>query len=318
MPMNARETMRRADKIKKKLASQELFLLWLGDLPVFDSAADCAAWMFGQAAESPDKVSQLVGEVASAVRIPLVGHTWPYVEAAVSLAQREVLFLYFLYVGLNVHVLAQRSAYRRSCQSLTSALSRALERGELLLKLREVLCPVNGTRVPLGGTATEDIRRCVVLSEGELEDLRKEGELLKRSMVEAQLVVDLITRLYFAERPVLWKSASEFLGASRSDEFKILEEQLRAADELVNAGGLESLDLSNVSDTRPATEAQAKRTAQGLVVMARVDAARRMGKREEARELLIRRIKQEENCEAEAEALLGLESPGGPRAQTEI
>jgi hypothetical protein len=166
-----------------------------------------------------------------------------------------------------------------------------------------------------GGTSAEDIRRSVVLSEAELDDLRKQGELLKRSIVEAQFVVDL-ARLYFAERLVLWRSASAFLDTARSDEFKVLEEQLRAAGEFASTAGLGSPETPNERDTKRLLEAQAKKTARHLVVMAGVDAARRMGKREEARELLMGRIKQEENCEVEA--LLGLESPGGPRAQIEI
>ena len=313
--MDTQRTMRQIDKIKQKLGSREHFLLWLRNAPPFDSANDCTAWIVVQVVEGSDQISQLAGEVASAVRIPLVGQqTWRYADAAVARAQREVFLLYFLYVRINMHVVAEASVYTERCPSLISALSRTLEQGELLLKLRKDLLLVNPDQAPPGGPAGEaEIRRCIVLWGAQLGDLRKEGESLKRRIIETQLVVELIDRLYFAERVVLWRSASAFLDTAQSDEFKALQDRLRAADERVKAAGLEFSDMLNVHDTRPAIESQAKKTAERLVVMAKVDTLRHMGERETARELLMGRIKKEENCEAEAEALLGLESPGGPR-----
>lgn len=298
--MNSEETARRINAIKNGLLPKEHFLLWLRDMPPFDSAEDCGAWLFGQAA---DKISQLTGEVASAVRVPLVGQAWRYGEAVVARAQYEVLFLYFLWVRLNVHVVARASAYQEGYLGLVPAFPRVLEQGQLLLKLREALSTVNGATAPPVDPAAEDaIRRCMVLWKAHLDDLRKGAESLKRTVIETQVVVGMIGRHYFAERPMLWKSSSEFLD-TQSDEFQALE----------GLAGLGPPDTPDVDDAKRAIEAQAKRTAQRLVLMAKVDALRRTGKREEARELLMRVNKDEENREA-AEALLGLESPGGPRA----
>ena len=314
--MNTERTMRQIDKIKRKLGSRELFLLWLRNAPPFDSEKDCAAWIVDQVEEGSDKISLLAGEVASALRIPLVGHTWRYGDAMVARAQGEVYSLYFLYIGVNVYVVAQAVAYLERCPNLNCELPRTLELGELLLKLREVLSPVDGATAPPAGPAAEaEIRRSVVLWKAQLADLTKKVQSLRSIIAETQVVVDVINRSYFDGHLVLWQDASRFLDLSRSElnALKIVEERLRAADEFATAAGLGSPDTPNVHHTLREVEAQARRTVARLVLMAKVDALRRMGKREEARELLMDHIKKEENCEAEAEALLGLESPGGPR-----
>ena len=316
--MNAERTKRQLDRIQKKLRPRELFVLWLRNAPPFDSEKDCAAWMVDQAVEGSDKIGRLAGEVASAVRSPLVGQqTWRYGDAVVARAQREVYSLYFLYIGVNLYAVAQALAYLERCPNLNSELPRTLELGELLLKLREVLYPVNGATAPPGWPAADaEIRRCVVVWRAQLADLTKKVQSLRSIVAETQLVVDVINRSYFDGHLVLWQDASRFLDLSGSElnALKIVEERLRAADEFAAAAGLRSPDIPNPHDTRREIEAQARMTAARLVLMAKVDALRRLGKREEARELLMRHIKLGENCESEAEALLGLESPGGRRA----
>jgi hypothetical protein len=142
----------------------------------------------------------------------------------------------------------------------------------------------------------------------------KEGELVKRSNAETRLVVARIADYYYDADPRPRKDASKFLETSGSDweALNALDEGPQAADQFLKAG-FGSPATPKTDGVERAIESAARRTITGLVVLAKCDALVRVGKRSEARELLLRHIEARASGDAEAEALVGLESPGVPR-----
>src|SRR5665648_46936 len=140
---------RRLEKITSSLSPQQAALLWMEEAHSFGSQVHYVRWL----CEQPDDAYPLIKmptQVALAIREAAKGRPPAEVNQRVRLAQRDVLFLYFLHKTVNQHALQELPLLRLRASALGDRLRTLFQQEALGRDIGHAILLLGGFELPKG------------------------------------------------------------------------------------------------------------------------------------------------------------------------
>ncbi len=258
----------RLGRLETGLTPSQAFLLWLQEVQGFDSLVAYARWVV----EQPDGSYPLVRmprQVAEAVRQAMKGKSRNEFSRQIARAQKEVVFLFYLWKIPNLELLA-------AAEELRLRLHLLVEQHRLLSLAQQVEREVGRRRKrPLAFCYPTDVAS---LDEKAVE-WRESARDCFLSVFTSAAAARLLSRHYF--------SGQEFLFSQTAGILANAEGAVQCLTELFNLGPRAKDDIGLVLDEiQEEARPQARALARYWVDMAKAEALEKAGEEGAAEELV--------------------------------